>query len=285
MTDQSALSPEQPPQPRWQPLSAIDRRVAGVLIEKAKTTPNAYPLSLNAIVTASNQKSNRSPVMDLDPDDVEESLERLRHLGAMGLIEGYGRVSKYRHYLYDWLGVDKVEIAVMAELLLRGTQTIGELRGRASRMEPIGDLGDLRPVLESLKSKGLVIPLTPEGRGHIVTHALYLPNELERVKAQYGGVGAAPAADRSHAPVQSPPPTAGPTPVISAPISAPTASPVQAPVASTTGMESEVAESLQSELEELRSQLAQLRSDFEDLSAVVQRTQDEFQSLRDALGG
>jgi len=271
MTDQSASSPEQPPQPRWEPLSAIGRRVAGVLIEKAKTTPNAYPMSLNAIVTASNQKSNRSPVMNLEPDDVEDSLDRLRHLGAVGLIEGYGRVSKYRHYLYDWLGVDKVEIAVMAELLLRGAQTTGELRGRASRMDPIADLSALRRVLASLKSKDLVIPLTPEGRGHVVTHTLYLPNELERVKAQYGVVAAAPAT--------------GPAPAISAPTSTPTASPVQAPASSTTDVEPELTDALRRELQELRSQLSQLRSDFEDLTSVVERTQDELQSLRDALGG
>ena len=69
--------------------------------------------------------------MQLEPDEVEESLDRLRELGAVGLVEGYGRVEKYRHYLYEWLGVDKVELAVMTELLLRGDQTVGELRGRA----------------------------------------------------------------------------------------------------------------------------------------------------------
>jgi len=173
--------------PRWQPLSAIDRRVAGVLVEKAKTTPRAYPMSLNAVVTACNQKSNRDPLMDLEADDVEESLDRLRRLGAVGMVEGMGRVVKYRHYLYDWLGVEKVEMAVMIELLLRGPQTEGELRGRASRMEPIADLAALRPILDSLKSKGLVIPLTPEGRGHVVAHALYPEAESQQVKAHHGG--------------------------------------------------------------------------------------------------
>ncbi len=102
--------------PRWQPLSAIDRRVLGVLAEKAKTTPDIYPMSLNAICTGCNQKSNRDPVMQLEPADVEESLDRLRQLGAVGIIEGYGRVAKYRHYLYEWLGVEKVELSVMTEL-------------------------------------------------------------------------------------------------------------------------------------------------------------------------
>ena len=184
---ESTAGRAQPAKPRWQPVSTIDRRVLGVLVEKAKTTPEAYPMTLNAITTGSNQKNNRAPVMQLEPDQVAESLERLREMGAVGLIEGQGRVPKYRHYLYDWLGVDKVELAVMAGLLLRGDQTEGELRARASRMEPIRDLAALRPIVDSLKSKGLMISLTPEGRGHVVTHALYRPQELERLKADYAG--------------------------------------------------------------------------------------------------
>jgi uncharacterized protein YceH (UPF0502 family) len=237
--------------------------VAGVLVEKAKTTPNAYPLSLNAICTACNQKSNRAPVMSLEPEDVEEALERLRHQGAAGMVEGYGRVTKYRHYLYDWLGVDKVEIAVMAELLLRGAQTVGELRARAARMEPIRDLGQLRPILDSLKSKGLVVSLTPEGRGHVVTHALYPPDELERVKARYQAAG--PAAAAPGADVARPIPTgSGPAPA---------------------GLQPGVAEALKRGLDELRSQVAQLRSDLDDLSAAVERNEDRLHRLRDELGG
>jgi len=270
MTDDSSSPQQEIPEPRWQPLSAVDRRVAGVLVEKAKTTPNAYPLSLSAIATACNQKSNRSPVMTLEPDDVEESLERLRKLGAVGLIEGYGRVQKYRHYLYDWLGVDKVEIAVMAELLLRGAQTVGELRGRAARMETIRDLGELQPVVASLKSKGLVIPLTPEGRGHVVTHALYPANELARVKSQFGASGPAVAASPAHLPSE---PTPG---------SAPGPAPVTAPV---QDVRPELAEALHRELQELRSQVAELRSDLADLAAVVERFDDELRRLRDELGG
>src|SRR5262249_8237460 len=152
--------------------SAQDRRVLGVLVEKAKTTPDAYPMSVSAITSGANQKSNRFPSMNLEPDDVQESLDRLRQLGAVGEVQGSRRRPRVRHYLYEWLGVDKVELAVMAELLLRGSQTEGELRGRAARMEPIADLAALRPVLQSLKGKNLVIPLTPEGRGHVLTHAL-----------------------------------------------------------------------------------------------------------------
>ncbi|MBC8353388.1 MAG: DUF480 domain-containing protein [Planctomycetes bacterium] len=170
--------------PKWKPLDRIHRRVAGVLVEKAKTTPENYPLSLNAVTSGCNQKSNRLPQMTLDPSDVELALEELRDIGVVVEIQGDGRVPKYKHRLYDWLGVDKVEMAVMAELMLRGEQTVGELRGRAARMEPIADLGALRPVLRSLIEKRLVISLTPEGRGQVVTHGLYQANEMEKVNAR-----------------------------------------------------------------------------------------------------
>jgi uncharacterized protein YceH (UPF0502 family) len=173
--------------PRWRPISARERRVLGVLVEKAKTTPDAYPMTLNAICTGCNQKNNRYPLTNYEPDDVEEALEKLRTVGAATEVQGMGRTAKYRHHFYEWLGVEKVEAAVMCELLLRGAQTEGDLRARAARMEPIPDLNALRSVLQSLKQKGLVIPLTPEGRGHVISHALYEPHELEKVQAQFAG--------------------------------------------------------------------------------------------------
>ncbi len=103
---------------------------------------------------ALNQKNNRYPLMELEIEDIEESLERLRGLGAVTEVQGGGRTARFRHHMYDWLGTEKVELAVMAELLLRGAQTEGELRGRAARMEPISDLAALRPVLDSLRARG-----------------------------------------------------------------------------------------------------------------------------------
>ena len=96
----------------------------------------------------------------------------------MSQVQGGSRVDRYRHLAYEWLGVEKVELAVMAELLLRGAQTVGELRGRAARMEPIKDLGELQPTLDSLEAKGLIQYLTPPGRGSVVTHTLYLDREI-----------------------------------------------------------------------------------------------------------
>lgn len=170
--------------PRWRPLEAIERRVLGVLVEKAKTTPENYPLSLNAIRTACNQKNNRSPLMLLEEPQVEDALEKLHGVGAVSEVQGSSRVNRYRHLAYDWLGVEKVELAVMAELLLRGSQTVGELRGRAARMEPIKDLHELQPTLDTLKSKGLIQYLTPPGRGCIVTHTLYLDREMDKVRRE-----------------------------------------------------------------------------------------------------
>ena len=119
----------------WTALPAVPRRVLGVLVEKAKTTPDAYPMTVNALRNGCNQKNNRSPQMQLSADEVEEALDQLRDLGAVAEIQGDGRATKYRHKAYQWLGVEKVELAVLAELLLRGEQTVGELRGRAARME------------------------------------------------------------------------------------------------------------------------------------------------------
>jgi uncharacterized protein YceH (UPF0502 family) len=181
------MSPEPSTERAWVPLNARERRVLGVLVEKAKTTPEYYPLTVAAIVTGSNQKSNRDPVTNYDGDDVEEILQGLRKKGATVLVEGGGRVVRWKHTLYDWLRVTKVELAVVAELLLRGPQTEGDLRARASRMEPFPDLPALQAVLESLTAKGLVVYLSPPGvrRGVVVTHGLYPTEDLERVRQAF----------------------------------------------------------------------------------------------------
>lgn len=169
----------------WKPLTRMQRRVAGVLVEKSKTTPDIYPMTINAIKTASNQKSNRSPQMDLREDQVEETLYELRKLGAVIEVHSGGRVPKFKHQLYEWLGVEQVELAVLAELLLRGEQTLGELRGRASRMDKIDGLNELKPLVAKLLEQQLIVELTPPGRGQMVTHGLYEPDELSRLRSQF----------------------------------------------------------------------------------------------------
>lgn len=162
----------------------------GVLVEKAKTTPAGYPMSVLAIVTGCNQKNNRDPLTAYDDADVEEALRQLCGLGVVSEIDWLGRVPKYKHHAYDWLGVSRPESAVMTELLLRGAQALGDLRGRAARMEPIADLAALKPIVEGLVARGLMVELTPAGRGQIVTHNLYPSHELAEVRSRFAGAGA-----------------------------------------------------------------------------------------------
>jgi uncharacterized protein len=257
MNDQSSLSeppnveaaPAETAAPRWKPLPRIDRRVAGVLIEKAKTTPEQYPMTVNGLVNGCNQKNNRDPQMQLEEADVLESLDHLKGMKAVVEVQGGGRVAKFRHLMYEWLGVDKVELAVMAELLLRGAQTEGELRGRAARMEPIADLAALRTVLDSLRAKRLIIDITPPGRGQIISHALYEPEELERLRNRFHG-----GTDVHEA---GPPTSRG-----------------GSSSAAATGAQSQMGGGLDEELRSLRAELVELRRELEALAAIV-RSQPE----------
>ncbi|MCM2374999.1 YceH family protein [Aporhodopirellula aestuarii] len=166
------------------PLSAVARRCLGVLIEKAKTTPDAYPLSLAGIITGCNQKSNRDPKMNVDEGDALRALDELREAGAVREIQGSGRVTKYRHAAYEWFNVDSPGSAIMTELLLRGPQTLGELRTRASRMHPFVDLTAAQAEVGSLIEKGLVFAVTPPGRGQTFAHCLYTPVERQHLAAK-----------------------------------------------------------------------------------------------------
>ena len=199
------------------PLDANERRVLGVLIEKAKTTPDQYPLSLNALVTGCNQKSNRDPVMTLDEEQVMRAVAGLRQCGAMAEVFGSGKIPRYRHLAYEWLGVEKEELAILGELLLRGEQTEGDLRGRASRMDPIPDLDVLRGLLDGLAARGLVVWLSPPGRGRMLTHGLLPAEKLEKVRSQLGMTGGAvapgpatAAADQAPEPASAAVPTPAP---------------------------------------------------------------------------
>lgn len=268
--------------PKWRQLERIERRVAGVLVEKAKTTPDNYPLSTNALVNGCNQKNNRFPQMTLDEDQVTDALDSLRKSGAVALIQGDGRVEKYRHLLYDWLGVDKFEMAVMAELLLRGAQTLGELRGRAARMEPIKGIAELGPIVESLRAKGLLIFLTSPGRGGVVTHNLYQPQELAKVRAEHG------AGDTNYeGPIESPPaassyaaPGSAGGPVSMPPIAAPSAvAPAAASEPSTTpAAENGVVKQLADELATLKREFAEFREQTESQTGELRRELDDLKT-------
>ena len=135
-------------------LTDIDTRVLGSLIEKDITTPDYYPLSLNALVNACNQKNNREPVMTLDEDTVSDALATLQEKRLAGSASGAdSRVTKYEHRLQEVFNFDRREIAVLCVLLLRGPQTPGELRGRTERMYRFEALDDVISTLDRLSQR------------------------------------------------------------------------------------------------------------------------------------
>jgi len=137
---------------------AIEIRVVACLVEKQRTTPDVYPLSLNAIRLACNQSTNRDPVVDYDEATVSDALRRTALRGWTRLTSGAGsRARKYRHLLNDALSVDSGELAVLAVLMLRGAQTPGDLKGRTERLEGFVDLGAVTEVLDRLIARGFVI--------------------------------------------------------------------------------------------------------------------------------
>ena len=132
-------------------LNKVEIRVLGSLLEKDVITPEYYPLSLNALVNACNQKNNRDPVMSLTEDDVRQALHGLQEKHLAGLAtSGEDRVNKYEHRLQEVFNLTRGENAIVCVLLLRGPQTPGELRGRSERMHPFEDLTDLQSTLQSL---------------------------------------------------------------------------------------------------------------------------------------
>ena len=135
-------------------LSEVETRVLGSLVEKELTTPDYYPLSLNALLNACNQKSNRDPVMNLNENAVSQALRSLDKEGLAGRADGMdNRVTKFEHRLQEAFNFDRREIAILCELLLRGSQTPGELRSRAERMHPLDDLGQVQSTLQRLAQR------------------------------------------------------------------------------------------------------------------------------------
>jgi uncharacterized protein len=148
-------------------LSEAEARVLGSLIEKELTTPEYYPLSLNALVHACNQKSNRDPFMSLDEDAVRQALRALEKNGLAGPADNMeSRVSKFEHRLQEAYNFTRHEVAILCELLLRGPQTPGELRNRADRMHKFEDLGIVQSTLQRLmKREPPLVKILPKQPG------------------------------------------------------------------------------------------------------------------------
>jgi uncharacterized protein len=182
-------------------LSEIEARVLGSLIEKEITTPEYYPLSLNALVNACNQKSNRDPHMNLSDEEVHRALRQLNELGLARSASTDSRVAKYEHRLSETYNFTRPETAILCELLLRGPQTPGELRSRAERMHPFEDLNLVHSTLKRLMEREPpLVALLPRQ-----------PGTKEARYAQLLSINpatdekAAPEAARRDAPAPSPP--------------------------------------------------------------------------------
>ena len=179
-------------------LDATERRVLGCLVEKELSTPDAYPLSGNSLLAACNQTTNRDPVMSLQAEEVEEALKRL--MGDLLVWRERGaRVLRWKHLVDEKLRLDVPGKAVVAELLLRGPQTPGELRGRTVRMHAFGGLGEVEGVLTELRARGLVEEL-PRAPGQKERRWRHLLGEERVASAGTRGVDAEPPERHLHAP-------------------------------------------------------------------------------------
>jgi hypothetical protein len=163
-------------------LTAAQARVLGALIEKEVTTPEYYPLSLNALINACNQRSNREPVMNLDEETVRMALHRLDDLHLAGRARSTdGRVTKYEHWLGEAFNFSRAEMALICVLQLRGPQTPGELRGRTERMHSFDELTDVLAGLQKLMERepplAAILPRQPGTKEARYTHLLSGPVE------------------------------------------------------------------------------------------------------------
>jgi uncharacterized protein YceH (UPF0502 family) len=156
-------------------LSPPEQRVLGCLLEKRWTTPDQYPLSLNALRLACNQSTNRDPVTDYDEETVRDAAQRLTRYGLTRLASYHGsRSIKYRHLAEETLGLNREQLAILAVLLLRGTQTPGELKQRSDRMAPITSLTEVEEILTTLSERGFAqrLPRRPGQKEDRFTHLL-----------------------------------------------------------------------------------------------------------------
>ena len=175
-------------------LAPSEVRVLGALIEKEATTPEYYPLSLNALVNACNQKSNRDPVVDFDDEVVLAAIERLRALGLAFIITG-SRVTKYSQRISETLNLGRRELAALCTLLLRGPQTLGEIKDRSERMFAFGDLSETETVLDRLADwpgGGLVTKLPRQPGQKEIRFAHLLAGEPSLEAPTPGTASAAP---------------------------------------------------------------------------------------------
>jgi uncharacterized protein YceH (UPF0502 family) len=245
-------------------LSAPEIRVLGCLLEKQRTTPDAYPLSLNALRLACNQATNRDPVTEYDEAVIRDALHRLSRRRWARLASGAGsRAPKYRHLLDEALGLPEDELAVLCVLMLRGPQTPGELKQRTERLHPLADLSAVLDALERLIGRDLAerLPRRPGQKEERYTHLLG-DDEAQATGAAAPGAPAPAEGDLDDAPAPAAPSAAASVPAapsVASPVTAPAAGPPPDP--RVARLEDEVA-ALRADLAALRTSLDALRADL-----------------------
>jgi uncharacterized protein len=222
-------------------LTAAEARVLGCLIEKEITTPEYYPLSLNALINACNQRSNREPVMDVDEETVRQALHGLEDDGLAGRARSAdGRVTKYEHWLGEAFNFSRAETALVCVLLLRGPQTPGELRGRTERLHKFDEIGDVLGGLQKLMEREPpLVAILPRQPG---------TKESRYAQLMSGDAGAVA------------------TTALAASHSQATGDVAPRDPASSAGGEERIAQ-LEKEVRELRQEFAELKRKFEDMFA------------------
>lgn len=270
------MDPADPTEQNFPPLTSLtkpQRRVLGTLIEKGLTTPDAYPLTLKALTTGCNQKNNRDPLSFYSEDDVQEVMDKLRPLGlAAVVLTETGRTERFRHYLRRRWTISEAQLAILGELLLRGRQSLGDLRGRASRMVPIESLEQLRTELEGLRALNLIQSDAPlERRGAEVDHTLYEDREEKKMtqRTSFDDEPSGPSSSSTRDDRVPEPPV----PEI-----------LREHARSSSGDSSKL-DSLAATCEELRADNRELRNELGEVKAELARLQSAFQDLKSALGG
>ena len=248
-------------QPRLTSLTSKQRRIIGVLVEKGLTTPAGYPLTLKAVVTGCNQTSNRQPVVDYSEGDALDALNELRELGLAAVVHtDSGRSERYRHYMRKRFDFTEPQLAILIELLLRGRQTLGNLRARASRMVGIDSLDQLREEVTGLMDQGLVVADGPlERRGIEVDHGLYGESEKRRQQPRQVEPQAAPTESSLPA--------------------------VAAPQTVETGVSEQQLAALTESVESLKMENVELRRELSELKEQLSQVSEEVSRLRFDLGG
>ncbi len=261
------MSESAEPQTQIGELSKSQRRVLGVLVEKGLTTPEYYPLTLKAIATGANQKSNRLPISNYSEDDIIDVLEQLRQIGLAAVVHTEsGRTERYRHYVRKVFPYSEPQLAIMAELLLRGNQQLGELRSRASRMVTIENQSQLKEELAGLMEMGHIQANGDLARrGVEVDHAFYTSREQEH--HPFG----------TTAPQQAPVVKSGNAPSFPA-------SPASTEAAAEISISTSTVSEQNADIEQLQKSHAQLSEEVAELRDQIKELSDQLASLKQQLG-